>query len=82
MRCYTQLAYLFHQCATSLLSRESRIADCTVRHPGVERLVSSILNAISSIITGGYGCVYHLFAYVLQPYNVSPKYFATIRGEV
>ena len=41
MRHYTQLAYLFHQCATSLLSRDSRIADCTVRHPGVERLFSS-----------------------------------------
>ena len=33
--------YLFHQCATSLLSRDGRIADCTVRHPGVERLFSS-----------------------------------------
>ena len=37
----TQLAYLFHQCATSLLSRDGRIADCTVRHPGVERPFSS-----------------------------------------
>ena len=37
IRRYTQLAYLFHQCATSLLSRDGRIADCTVRHPGVER---------------------------------------------
>ena len=41
MRRYTQLAYLFHQCATSRLSRDGRIADCTVRHPGVERLFSS-----------------------------------------
>ena len=41
MRRYTQLAYLFHQCATSLLSRDSCIADCTVRHPGVERPWSS-----------------------------------------
>ena len=41
MRRYTQLAYLFHQCATSLLSRDSRIADCAVRHPGVERPFSS-----------------------------------------
>ena len=41
MRRYTQLAYLFHQCATSLLSRDGRIAYCTVRHPGVERLFSS-----------------------------------------
>ena len=31
----TQLAYLFHQCRTSL-SRDCRMADCTVRHPGVE----------------------------------------------
>ena len=41
MRRYTQLAYLFHQCATSLCSRDSRIADCTVRHPGVDRSFSS-----------------------------------------
>ena len=34
MRRYTQLAYLFHQCATSL-RRDGRIADCTARHPGV-----------------------------------------------
>ena len=40
-RRYTQLTYLFHQCATSLLSRDGRIADCTVRHPGVERPCSS-----------------------------------------
>ena len=42
MRRYTQLAYLFNQYATSLLSRDSRIADCTVRHPGVERPFSSL----------------------------------------
>ena len=41
MRRYTQLAYLFHQCATNLLSRNGRIADCTVRHPGVDRPFSS-----------------------------------------
>ena len=41
MRRYTQLAHLFHQCATSLLSRDGRIADCTVRHPGGERPFSS-----------------------------------------
>ena len=41
MRRYTQLAYLFHQCATNLHSRDGRIADCTVRHPGVERPFSS-----------------------------------------
>ena len=33
----------FHLCATSLLSRDSRIADCTVRHPGVERPFSSYI---------------------------------------
>ena len=44
MRRYTQLAHLFHQCATSLLSRDSRIADCTVRHPGVERPFSSLVS--------------------------------------
>ena len=52
MRRYTQLAYLFHQCATGL-SRDSRIADCTVRHPGVERPFSSLFicwrNRVSSI---------------------------------
>ena len=41
MRRYTQLAYLFHQCATNLLRRDGHIADCTVRHPGVERPFSS-----------------------------------------
>ena len=41
MRRYTQLAYLFHQCATSFLSRDGCIADCTVRHPGVQRPFSS-----------------------------------------
>ena len=41
IRRYTQLAYLFHQYATILLSRDSRIADCTVRHLGVERPFSS-----------------------------------------
>ena len=35
--------YLFHQCATTLLSRDGRIADCTVRHPGAERPFSSIV---------------------------------------
>ena len=40
-RRYTQLAYLFHQCATSFISRDCRIADCTVRHPGVELLFFS-----------------------------------------
>ena len=43
MRRYTQLAYLFHQCAMSILSRDSRIADCTVRHQGVERQFSSFI---------------------------------------
>ena len=44
MRCYMQLAYLFHQYEKSLLSTDGRIADCTVRHPGVERPFSSYLN--------------------------------------
>ena len=46
MRRYTQLAYLFYQCTTGHLSRDCRIADCTVRHPGVERPFSSLLLAV------------------------------------
>ena len=38
-----QLAYLFHQYAKSLLSTDGRIADRTVRHPGVERPFSSFI---------------------------------------
>ena len=38
-----QLAYLFHQCAKSLLSGDSSIVDCTVRHQGVEHPFSSII---------------------------------------
>ena len=45
MRRYTQLTYLFHQCAASPLIRDGRIADCTVRHPGVERPFSSLKSA-------------------------------------
>ena len=41
MRRYMQLAYLFHQRVKSLLSTDSRIADCTWRHPGVEHPFSS-----------------------------------------
>ena len=43
MRRYPQLAYLFHQCATSLLCRDGSIADftMTVTHPGAERQFSS-----------------------------------------
>ena len=44
MRRYMQLAYLFHWYAKSLLSTDGRIADCTVRHPGVERPFSSVIN--------------------------------------
>ena len=40
MRRYTQLAYLFHQCVTSILSRDGRMADSTERRPG-ERLFST-----------------------------------------
>ena len=43
MRRYKQLTYLFHQCATSLLSRDGRI----VRHPGVERPFSSLLRIMN-----------------------------------
>ena len=45
MRRYMQLAYLFHQYAKSLLSTDGRIADCTVRHSGVERPFSSIFDS-------------------------------------
>ena len=41
---HMKLAYLFHQCMTSLLSRDGRVAGCTVRHLGVERPFSSLLN--------------------------------------
>ena len=37
IRRYTQLAYLFRQCARGFLSRDGRIADCAGRHSGVER---------------------------------------------
>ena len=38
---YTQFDYLFHKCRTSLLNRNCRIADCTMKHPGVERPFST-----------------------------------------
>ena len=41
MQRYVQIAYLFHQCGASLLSRDGRTADCTVKHPGVELSFSS-----------------------------------------
>ena len=47
MRRYMQLAYLFHQYAKSLLSTDGCIADCTVRHPGVERPFSSLNGVLS-----------------------------------
>ena len=43
IRRYTQLTYVFQQYATSFLSRDGRIDDCTVRHPDVERPFSSSL---------------------------------------
>ena len=46
MRRYMQLAYLFHKYAKSLLSTDGRIADCTVRHPGVERPFSSFIRLL------------------------------------
>ena len=39
---YTQLAYLFYHSGTSHLSKDSRIADCSVRHPDVYRSFSSL----------------------------------------
>ena len=69
MRCYTQLAYLFHQCATSLLSRDSRIADCTVRHPGVERPFSSLMEACfqnSIIVTQWLTPLFSCFGYTMS----------------
>ena len=38
---YTQSVYLFHQCGTSLFSRDGLIAYRTVRHPDVDRPFSS-----------------------------------------
>ena len=49
MRRYMQLAYLFHKRAKSLLIRDSRIANCTVRHPGVERPFSSYKNKFNRL---------------------------------
>ena len=37
MQHYTKLTYLFHHYGKNLVSRDGRFADCTVRHPGVER---------------------------------------------
>ena len=41
--------YLFHQCATSLLSKDGHITDSIVRHPDMERPFSS-LNILSEDI--------------------------------
>ena len=63
-----QLAYLFHQRAKSLLSRDSRMADCTVRYPGVERSFSSlksVLNIISNSYRGIRELVYLFFTFSL-----------------
>ena len=35
--------YHYHQCGTSILRRDGRIADCTVRHPGVDYPFSSLI---------------------------------------
>ena len=48
MQRYLQLAYLFHQYAKSLLNTDGRRADCTVRHPGVERPFSSFMIQLKS----------------------------------
>ena len=58
MRLYMQLANLFHQCAISLLSRDGRIADCTVRHPGVERPFSRDYNLYLGFPRGSYLCYF------------------------
>ena len=54
MRHYMQLAYLFHQYAKSLLSAGSPIADCTVRHLGVERPFSSSTRLVPPSKTNEY----------------------------
>ena len=51
MQRYLQLAYLFHQCATGLFSRDGCIAKCTVRHPGVERPFFSFVRFALVMIT-------------------------------
>ena len=43
MQRYMQLAYLFHQCWTSLLNRDGGIADVAMRHPGVVCTFSCIV---------------------------------------
>ena len=43
MQRYTHLAYLFQLYGTSLMSRDGRIADCTLSHPGIEHSFSSLL---------------------------------------
>ena len=62
------LAYVFHQCGTSLPSRDSHIPDCTVRHPGVDHLFSSFYLKFSfeSIVTWVYHIVscYTLICYL------------------
>ena len=63
MRRYMQLAYLFHQCAKSLLSRDGRIADCTVRHPGVERPFYSIYH-VAILLTMNIIAVVRICSYV------------------
>ena len=65
MQCYTQLAYLFHQCGTSL-SRDGCIADCTVRHSGVECLFSCTKIVIKSRIFSRFrGCAYLVLFYIV-----------------
>ena len=48
------LAYLFHLYGTNLLSRDCRIADCTVRHPGIERLLLNCLSVVTIIYHNNY----------------------------
>ena len=39
-------AYSLHQCGMRLFSRDCRIADCTVRYPGVDHPFSSLVHDI------------------------------------
>ena len=79
MQHYTQLAYLFHQCGANLLSGDSRIADCTMRHPGFERPLSSVFGCVFVYIyIYIYICVcvcVYVYIYIRTRYTVQRCYF-------
>ena len=80
MQCYTQRAYLFYQCGTSLLSRDGRIADRNVRHPGVERPFSSYSLALFTQLNDA--CQLQVLIFVHSPeclYAPFPCYFDLFR---